>query len=54
MMFDVTPVEATVAPTLFNALAIQLGRCPRYNHRVKSPFVVSILSSCEKTFQPVS
>jgi hypothetical protein len=31
------PDEATAADALFIILAIQLGRCPRYNHRVKSP-----------------
>ena len=42
-MLDVTPVEATTAHTLLSVLAIQLGRCPRYNHRVMSPFVISAL-----------
>src|SRR2546423_6222851 len=36
------PKEATVAHALLSTLAIQLGRCPRYNHRVKSPRVISI------------
>src|SRR5213593_4188756 len=31
------PDEPTAADALFRILAIQLGRCPRYNHRVKSP-----------------
>ena len=39
-MLDVTPVEATVAHTLLSVLAIQLGRCPRYNQRVMSPFFI--------------
>ena len=30
------PDEATAADALFIILAIQFGRCPRYNHRVKS------------------
>jgi hypothetical protein len=43
-MLDVTPVEATVAHTLLSVLAIQLGRCPRYNHRVMSPrFILALV-----------
>lgn len=54
IMLDVIPNEAIVAPILFIALAIQFGRPPRYIHRVKSPFVISVFSSVKKTFQPVS
>jgi hypothetical protein len=38
-----TPNEATVAHALLSILAIQLGRCPRYNQRVKSPRVIESL-----------
>src|SRR5690242_8909394 len=32
---DAAPDEPTAAHALFRILAIQLGRCPRYNHRLK-------------------
>jgi len=35
-----TPDEPTAAHALFRILAIQLGRCPRYNHRLKSLRVI--------------
>jgi hypothetical protein len=33
---------------LFIILAIQLGRCPRYNHRVKSLRVISATIKCHR------
>src|SRR5262249_44806283 len=33
---EATPDEPTAAHTRFSILAIQLGRCPRYNQRLKS------------------
>jgi hypothetical protein len=41
---DATPDEATAADALFRILAIQLGRCARYNHRLKSLMVMSAAS----------
>src|SRR5258708_6686393 len=38
---DATPDETTAAHALFSILAIQLDRCPRYNHLLKSLRVIS-------------
>jgi hypothetical protein len=38
---EATPDEAAVAHALFRILAIQLGRCPRYNHRWRAALLTN-------------